>query len=148
MRALSFTIDGTCYAVALERLVEIVPRVMMSRLPGADDFVEGVFTYRGELCIAVSLRRRFGHPPRRPRLEDHVVVVRGRRRLLGLVVDRVEGDRALEDERVVAPPVQARYVRGVVALESGVIVVHDLDALLSESEEEALDAAAAAHRRP
>lgn len=139
MHVLRFTVAETRYAVALDRVVEVAPRVLFTPLPGAPPFVDGAFSYREALCVALSLRRRLGHPARRPRLDDHVLVVRGRRRLLGLVVDRVEGDERIEDVRVEAPGPGSRHLRGIVALADGLLLIQDVDALLSDEDEDALE---------
>jgi chemotaxis signal transduction protein len=135
-----FVVDDTRYAVELGRLLEVLPRVHVSRLAGAAAFVEGMFVHRGEACVAISLRRRFDCAPRRASLEDHFVVVRGRKRRLALVVDRVEGDRVVADEALTEPPTAARHVRGVLALADGIVLLQDLDALLTDEEERGLDA--------
>ena len=140
VHVLRFTIEQTRYAVAIDRIVEVAPRVLMTALPGAPDFVEGVFSFRRTACVAVSLRRRLGHAPRPPALEEHVVVVRGRRRLLGLVVDRAEGDEIVSDERIEEPAEGARHLRGVVALADGMLLIQDVDAMLTDEEEGAIDA--------
>lgn len=139
MHVLRFTIEDTRYAVDIDRIVEVAPRVLMTPLPGAPRFVEGVFSFRQTTCVAVSLRRRLGHPERAPALDEHVLVVRGRQRLLGLVVDRAEGDEVIADARVEAPAEGTRHVKGLVPLADGVLLVQDVDAMLTEEEERAID---------
>jgi len=144
---LFFAVDENRYALPIERLVEVVPRVLLSSLPGAAPFVEGVFSYRESPCVAVSLRRRFGLRPMRPSIDEHFVVVHGRKRILALVVDRAENDGIVDESRVEAPAVSVRHVRGVVTLEGGIVLVQDVDALLSDEEEAALDATLSASVR-
>lgn len=147
VHVLRFTVDETRYALPIERIVEVAPRVLVTPLPGAPSFVEGVFSFRQSPCIAISLRRRLGHPARRPALDEHILVVRGRRRLLGLIVDRAHDDAVIDDARIepahdhgdsgggVRPAVS-----GVIALADGVMLVQDVDAMLSDTEEHAVDA--------
>lgn len=139
MHVLRFTIEQTRYAVAIDRIVEVAPRVLMTPLPGAPDFVEGIFSFRQAACVAVSLRRRLGHGHRPPALDEHVLVVRGRKRLLGLVVDRAEGDELVSDERIEEPAEGARHLAGVVALADGMLLIQDVDAMLTDEEEGAID---------
>ncbi|MBX3226997.1 MAG: chemotaxis protein CheW [Labilithrix sp.] len=140
MHVLRFSVADAAYAVRIERVVEIAPRVAITPLPDTPPFVEGVFSFRRAVCVAISLRRRLGHAARRPALDEHIVVVNGRRRVLGLVVDRVSGDEHVEDARVEAPAAETPVIEGLVALPSGVLLIHDVDALLTDREEASLDA--------
>ena len=143
MHVLRFTLEETRYAVPIDRIVEVVPRVLVTRLHGAPAFVEGVFSFRQSACIAVSLRQRLGHAKRAPALDEHLVVVRGKRRLLGLVVDRAEGDEVIPEQLIepsAAGPARGAAVSGIIALADGVLLIHDVDAMLSDDEERAVDA--------
>ena len=117
-----------------------------SRRASDDTSAGGTVVRRGGVLVSavglcgVSLRRRLGHPARTASLDNHILVVRGRRRLLGFVVDRVEGDE-LVDDAIVEPPAEGtRHLAGVVALADGVLLIQDVDAMLTDVEEEALDA--------
>jgi len=138
MEVLVFTLDSARYAVPLERLLEVAPRILTTPLAGAPAFVEGIFSYRARPCVAVSLRRRFGRPPRRASLDEHLVVVRGKARAIGLVVDRVEGHRTLDPAAIEDSPFPTPEVRGVVSLADGIVLVHDVDALLTDEDETAI----------
>lgn len=137
------TIDDARYGLPLERVVEVAPRVAIARLPGAPSPVVGIVRHRGDMAVAIDLRTRLGHPPRPPSLDDHLVVARTARRLVALVVDRVERVRDVDDAAIRPPAVRAPHVRGVVELEDGLLVIEDLDAVLSLDEEAAIDDALA-----
>ena len=139
MHVLRFTLGDARYGVAIDRVVEVAPRVLMTPLPGVPDFVEGLFSYRQRACVAVSLRRRLGHPERSPALDEHIVVVKGRRRLLGFIVDRVHGDEVVADHAIEVPTESSRHITGVVALPDGLLLIQDVDAMLSDEEERVLD---------
>jgi len=147
VHVLRFSVADAAYAIRIERVVEIAPRVAISPLPGTPSFVEGVFSFRHSVCVAVSLRRRLGHEARRPSLDEHIVVVRGKRRILGLLVDRVTGDEHIDGTRIEEPAATTNLIEGVIALASGVLLIHDVDALLTDREEELLDAAFGGRRQ-
>ena len=143
MHVLRFTLEETRYAVAIDHIVEVVPRVLVTPLHGAPAFVEGVFSFHRTACVAVSLRRRLGHASRAPALDEHILVMRGRRRLLGLVVDRADGDEVIADQLIEPAHDGAgrrAAVSGIVALADGVLLIHDVDAMLTDDEERAVDA--------
>jgi purine-binding chemotaxis protein CheW len=143
-----FTLDDTRYAVPAERVLEIVARVVLTPLPSAPAPIVGVFSYRGEPMAAIDLRARLGHPARPPARDDHFLVVRSARRDVALVVDRVNATEPLADRRVCPPPLAARHLVGVVALDDGLMLIEDLDAALSLDEERAIDAGLQGLRAP
>ncbi len=135
-----FTLDDARYAVPAERVLAIVARVVLTPLPAALAPILGVFSYRGVPTAAVDLRARLGHPARPPARDDHFLIVRSARRDVALVVDRVNTTEPLADRPVCPPPLPARHLVGVVALDDGVLLIEDLDAALSLDEERAIDA--------
>ncbi len=132
------------YAVELDAVIEVSPRVNTALLPGTSPPIVGLVRHRGGIAVAVDLRVRFGHSPRAPSLDDHFVFVQTKRRRIALVVDRAIGVREIDLERVQPPPVAAEYVRGTIPLEDGLLLLHDVDRALSLDEERALDVALAA----
>lgn len=139
LQVLEFAIDHTRYAVPVPRVVEVVPRVRLTPLPEMSPVIAGIFNYRGAVTVAVDLRARLGHPLRSPSSDDHLLVVRGARRVVALVVDRVLALRTIPRERVQAPMAPVAHVRGVVALDDGLLLLEDLDEVLSLDEERAVD---------
>jgi purine-binding chemotaxis protein CheW len=88
------------------------------------------------------MRRRFCLPERELALTDQLIVAHTARRPVALVADSVLD--------VIACPVQSRiaaehivpgveYIEGVVKLEDGLILIHDLDKFLSLEEEDLLN---------
>lgn len=47
-------------AIALDSVLELIPRVEMQGLPGAPPGVVGTFNYRGSVCVVIDVRERFG----------------------------------------------------------------------------------------
>lgn len=135
---LEFVLDGVRYALGADRVMEVSLRVRITPLAGAPGPVLGVVNYRGSAVAVLALRRRFGHAPRAALRDDHLIFVRGQQRVLGLLVDRVEGLRAIEPEQVAATPASAPHLQAVVALPDGVLLIHDPDRALTVDEDRAL----------
>ncbi|EYF04589.1 chemotaxis protein CheW [Chondromyces apiculatus] len=140
LELLTFALDEFRYAVPSTRVVEVIQRVLITPLPGTAAHVLGLIAHRGGMAVAVDLRARFGLPPRRPTLDDHLVVARGARRQVALVVDRAEGLLMLPRAQVEDPPLAVTHVSGIAMLEGGLLLIHDLDAALSLDDERAIDA--------
>lgn len=139
------------YGLPLDRIVEVVPRVTITRLPELALPVLGFVVHRGTAVVAVDMRHRLGYPARLPSLADHVVIARARTRLdapgagaltsVALVVDRALGVRQVDPEHLQLPPRSASFVAGLVPLGSGLLLISDLDEVLSLEQERAVAAA-------
>lgn len=139
-----FILDDRRYALPLAVVERIIRAVEITPLPKAPDIVLGLINWRGRIIPVMNLRRRFRLPERDLRLSDHFIVARTARRVVALVADAVTGIMvcpadALTPAQEVLP--RLRYLAGVVTLEDGLILIHDLDQFLSLEEEEALTAA-------
>lgn len=139
-----FMLDDRRYALPLAVVERIIRAVEITPLPKAPDIVLGLINWRGRIIPVMNLRRRFRLPERDLRLSDHFIVARTARRVVALVADAVTGivvcrSDALTPAQEVLP--RLRYLAGVVTLEDGLILIHDLDQFLSLEEEEALTAA-------
>jgi purine-binding chemotaxis protein CheW len=141
---LEFELAGGRYGLPLDAVIEVAPRVRVTALPGAPPAVVGVVRYRGQVVVAIELRTRFGEPARVPSLEDHFILARTSRRMVALVVDAVVALRDVEAASIAPPPVSLAHVRGIAHVGDGLILLHDLDAVLALDEEAAVDRALAA----
>jgi purine-binding chemotaxis protein CheW len=139
-----FSLDSGRYALALDAVERIVRAVQVTQVPTALPVLIGVVDVQGCVLPVLSLRRRFGLPERLIDPKDHFLIARSAGRAVVLVIDGAEGvlesAAAAEVNRASIAP-QLQYVRGVIRLPDGLVVIHDLDALLSSEEQGALDEA-------
>ncbi len=121
--------------------------VGITPVPDAPRFVLGVVDLGGTVMPVVDLRSRFNYPPRGVRLSDHLIVATTATRTVALVVDATEGviEASLEDH-VSADEIMPRFegIEGMVRLAEGLVLIHDLERLLSGEEQAAVDRAVAA----
>ena len=140
-----FTLDEQRFGLELTAVERVVRRVEITPLPKAPEIVLGVVNVRGRVIPVVDIRRRFRLPERKPALSDQIIIARTAQRPVALAVDAAIEvlDRPQEDiiEALrVLPGIE--YVEGVLKLEDGLILIHDLNRFLSLEEETALDRAA------
>jgi purine-binding chemotaxis protein CheW len=115
--------------------VEVTP------LPGAPETVLGVINVQGEVIPVINLRRRFGLPERELELTDQFVIARTSSRTVALVVDAVSSViQRVEAETVAAEKIlpHLRQVEGVIKFDDTLVLIHNLDTLLSLRDEAAL----------
>ena len=134
--------DGR-YAIALEDVLEVAPRVLIAPLPGVPLPIAGLLRHRGSIAVVVDLRSRFGAPAGTS-MDDHFIVVTTPRRRVALIVDRATAVRELDASRIVATPMRSPHVRGTIDVGDGLILLHDLELVLSLEEESAIERALSA----
>ena len=139
-----FTVQGQRYALYLSAVDRIVHAVEVTPLPKAPKIVLGVVNVQGEIIPVVDIRKRFGLSGREISPDDHFIIARTSRRAVALVVDSATGVIERVDKEVTAPEKilpQMGYVAGVVKLEEGLVLIHNLEQFLSLDEEAALASA-------
>ena len=137
-----FTLDEQRYALHLPAVERIVRVVEVTPLPKAPEIVLGVVNVQGQITPVINIRKRFRLPEREMNLSDQLIIAHTSRRTVALVADAVSGVIERSEQEVIAaekvlPGIE--YVEGVVKLEDGMILIHDLNKFLSLEEEQALD---------
>lgn len=147
---LVFTLDEQRYALPLSAVERVVRAVEVTPLPKAPEIVLGLVNVRGQVIPVVDIRRRFRLPERAIRLSDQLIIARTSRRPVALLADSATGMVAPSAREVLAPEEvlpHLEYVEGVIKLEDGILLIHDLDTFLSLEEEKALDRAISENQR-
>lgn len=140
-RHVIFTLEGLRYGLSLSSVERILRVVEVTPLPKGPEFVLGVINVQGEIIPVFNLRKRFRLREREISLGDQMIIARTSRRRVALMTDAVRGVAA-RSEREIIPADQIlpgmEYVEGVVKLEDGMALIHDLDRFLSIEEDQAL----------
>lgn len=136
---LRFLVDDRLFGLELAAVDRVVRMVEMAPLPAAPDVIEGMVDVAGEIIPVLSVRRRFGLPPREADAGQSLILARTSRRRVALPADEVTGvDPAasiIPGEQIPAP---SAAIKGVVQTEEGLIVIQDLENFLFPPEETAL----------
>jgi chemotaxis signal transduction protein len=148
---LELEVDGDRYAIALERVDRVLPRVWLTPLADAPADVEGFFAVDGHVAVAIDGRKRLARRHGRvSMLDEHMVVLRGtdarpERARLALIVDRVYGVRTIDVRAIDPPPLPHPRLKGALVLDDGLVLTLDAGAILSEDELARLDGVLARH---
>ena len=143
-RLVAFVLDDQRYALHLSAVERIVRMVEITPLPKAPGIIKGVINLQGLVIPVFNIRKRFGLEEREPDLSDHLIIAKTSRRTAGLFVDEVlgmvdrEASEVVPSEKIL-PGI--KYVEGVIKLEDGMVLIHDLELFLSPDEEKTLDEA-------
>lgn len=140
---LTFYLGKEAYGVDILKVQEIRGWEAVRPLPDAPEFVKGVLDLRGIIVPIVDLRLRFGNTA--PEYESTTVVIivavgtGPDAHLVGVVVDAVSDVLDASEAEIKPPPrlagsINQRYLLGMVSLERGMVVLVDIDNMLSEKE--------------
>lgn len=138
---ISFSLGEQRYALRLSAVDRVIRAVEISPLPQAPEIVAGIINLHGQVIPVINMRRRFHLPERDIALTDCLVIAHTARRLAGLVVDAVTGvieypEQSIAGAESILPGLE--YLEGVVKLQDGLVLIHDLDKFLSLEEESSL----------
>jgi len=144
IQLVAFRINGQRYALPLSAVERIVRAVAVTPLPKAPAIVLGVINVAGRVLPVLNLRRRFGIPEREIGSADQFVIAHTPRRTVVLVVDEAQevieyAETDTSDAGGIVP--QLEHIQGIVKLEDGLVLIHDLEKCLSLDEERELTSA-------
>jgi purine-binding chemotaxis protein CheW len=134
-----FTVAGTTYALPSHQVAHVEMVEAVTRVPNAAAFVDGVVFSRGQVVPAVNMRARFGFERVEQDLRTRLLVVQSGTRHVGLLVDDCR-EFLVIPAAVIQPPAEglsaigARYISGIATLNERLIVILDLEAMLSSAE--------------
>ena len=139
LQMINFTVGGDEYAVEIQKVREVINFREITQLPKAPSFVKGIINLRGEVIPVIDLREKFGltHDAYSPM--TNVVIVEIGRKAVGVVVDSVRHViRVAPSELAPSPPfiggLSGRYVSGVAKLGERLVVVLDMEKILTAGE--------------
>jgi purine-binding chemotaxis protein CheW len=141
-----FELGAELYGVEISRVHEIIRLQVVTHVPRAPAFVEGVINLRGKVIPVVDLRRRFGMPVAEHSRSSRIVVVELGDQVVGVIVDGVSevlrvNTATIEPPSPVVAPIDSEYVHGIAKLPDRLVILLDLDRVLARDERRALEAA-------
>lgn len=126
----TFFLDGLNFGVPVSDVQEVLRYQEMTPAPLAPEVVAGLINLRGEIVMAIDLRRRMGMPKLPDDKQPMNVVVRAQGEVVSLLVDEI-GDVLTVDEDVYEEPpetvegVARELIRGVFKLDGRLLLVLD-----------------------
>jgi len=144
VRLVVFRLDAQRYALPLATAERIVRAAEVTFLPNAPSILLGVIDIEGQILPVLNVRRRFGLPEREICPNDHFLIARTARRLVALLVDEAQGLVECSQTEVIGAaqivPGLEQF-QGVVRLDDGLVLIHDLEKFLHLNEAITLDEA-------
>ena len=131
----TFYLDGLFFGVEVEKVQEVIRYQAMTRVPRAAEVIGGLINLRGQIVIAIDLRKRLEMQARAVDRNPMNVVVRTEEGAVSLLVDEIGDVVEVSQARFEVPPETlhgaARAItHGVYKLDERLLHAVDLAAVL------------------
>jgi len=145
VKVIVFQLKDEEYGVEVSQVKSIEKLEHITRVPRTPKFVKGVINLRGVVTPIIDLRTRFGLEEGEYTESTRIIIVAVGELEVGLIVDAANDVIDIPVNAVEPPPevvggVEAAYLRGVAKLENRLLVMLNLDKVLSTEELKQLDA--------
>jgi len=131
-----FAMGDEEFAADIDQVREVITKGTLTPIPDSPDFVEGITNVRGEITVAVDLKRGLSLKSAREAESKHIVITEQENSLFGLIVDEVTEVLRIPESRIKPTPeavtrMKRVYISGVITVEDRLIILLDLSKVLS-----------------
>lgn len=138
-QCVTFKLDNETYGINVMLVQEVLRITDIAPVPGAPGYVVGIINLRGNVVTVIDTRMRFGLPPKEMDDATRIVIIEAEKQTVGIIVDSVSEvvdiySNEIESAPNVGNDETARYIEGVVSRGEDLLILVDLNKLLTEDE--------------
>tara|TARA_R110001583_G_scaffold2296_6_gene16937 strand:+ start:3723 stop:4217 length:495 start_codon:yes stop_codon:yes gene_type:complete len=135
----TFKLENETYGINVMQVQEVLRYSEIAPVPGAPLYVLGIINLRGNVVTVIDTRSRFGLESCDVTDNTRVVVIESEKQVIGILVDSVAEVVYLKASDIDAAPnvgndESAQFIQGVSNREGELLILVDLDKLLSDDE--------------
>lgn len=139
IQLVTFRLKDETYGIDVMQVQEVLRVSEIAPVPGAPSFVLGIINLRGNVVTVIDTRTRFGLPPAERDDASRIVIIESDQQVVGMLVDSVAEVVELRQSQIDAAPSigseeSSRYIQGLASLDDDLLIVVDLNRLLTEEE--------------
>ena len=139
LQCVTFTLEDETYGINVMQVQEVLREIEVAPVPGAPPYVLGIINLRGNVVSVIDARTRFGLPTKESDDMTRIIVIEAQQQILGILVDSVAEVVDIQRGEIdTAPNVgnaeTSKYIDGVVSRGEQLLILVDLNKLLTESE--------------
>jgi len=144
---LTFRLGSEAYGINILKVQEIRGCDPVTPISGTPEFIRGVIDLRGVIVPIVDMRMKFALPEAQYDAFTVVIILNVARRVIGIVVDAVSDVVAFDEEQIRPVPefssqLDTRFIMGLARIEDQMVILLDIEHLLSSPEMQLSDASA------
>jgi len=144
LQLVTFSVGEEEFGVEILKVQEINKMLQVTKIPNSPDFVEGVINLRGKVIPIINLRKRLRLSDKEYDKNTRIIVMEIQGRTVGFIVDSVSEVLRIPRSITEPPPsmiggVSSEYIVAVGKLEDRLLILLDIDKILSNEEKAALN---------
>ena len=135
----TFRLDNETYGINVMQVQEVLRYSEIAPVPGAPHYVLGIINLRGNVVTVIDTRARFGLPSADVDDSTRIVIIEAEKQVIGILVDSVAEVVYLKGSEIdnapnVGTEESAKFIQGVSNRGEELLILVDLDKLLSDEE--------------
>ena len=135
----TFKLDNETYGINVMRVQEVLRYTEIAPVPGAPSYVVGIINLRGNGVTVIDTRQRFGLHSGEISDNTRIVIIEADKQVVGIMVDSVAEVVYLRQSEIeTAPNVgneeSAKFIQGVCNKNNELLILVELDKMMSEEE--------------
>lgn len=145
---LTFVLGAEEYGLEILKVQEIRGYDAVTQIANTPEFIKGVVNLRGKIVPIVDLRIKFNLGKVEYNEFTVVIILNLHGRVVGIVVDGVSDVIALKDDQIRDVPslvtsIDTKYIVGLATLDQRMLILVDIEQLMTSQEMALVDAVAA-----
>ncbi|HEX2935531.1 MAG TPA: chemotaxis protein CheW [Bacteroidales bacterium] len=144
---LSFIVGNELYAVNVSKVLEVLEKQTISRVPNAPQYIKGIINFRGDIVPVFETRDKFNLPTRIESDACVIIVLDLSQNTeifrIGAMVDKVKDVLEIDDSEIKPVPTMSKefntqFLKGIYKLSNNFILLLDVEKVFTTEEMDAL----------
>lgn len=140
---LSFMLENETFAVNVHKVLEVLEKQHITKVPNAPHYIKGVINFRGEVIPVIESRDKFNMSPRTDNDTIVIIVLDVKKKDHNLIVAAIADEvrDVLEISKTQIAPVpemgsnyNTEFILGMVKSGEGFMMILDIDKIFTEDE--------------
>lgn len=141
VKMLIFGLNEEKYSTDIKAVERILGYEKPTLLPEAPNFVKGVINYEDSVLPIISLSEKFKLGLDKESETRQIIVVKRQEKKFGIIVENVYEVRDVDESLIEEAPAitgteERKYISGLIRLENNIVILLDLEKILSTQDEE------------
>ncbi len=140
LQLVTFRIGNEEFGFDIFKVKEINKMLGITQIPNSESSVKGVVNLRGSVIPVISLRNKLNFSDVEYDKSTRIIVVEYNNKNIAFIVDEVSEVLRINSSIIEKPPemttsIETAYINGVAKLENRLLILLDLDKILTAQEE-------------
>ena len=144
LQLVSFNIGEEEFGVDILKVKEINRMSLITKVPNAPVFVEGIINLRGKVIPIIDLRKKLGLSKKDSDMHTRIMIIELDNQTIGFIVDSVNEVLRISKSVTEEPPrmvstIDSQYITSIGKLDDRMLILLDLGKILVGEEKDIVD---------